>query len=395
MPSFPRQNGFALIGRSMQILPSMKTGLLLRPHNTLDFFERAKRDDFSRPPSFSDQRAFQDQLRQMQLAEDAGFDTLWLHEEHFSPAALTGSPLLLATACAARTRSIGIGVALSLGLLTDPLAVGEGLSLLDNLLADRELHIAIAPDPAPHECVAAGLALDSLRERRREALQILRALFADEWLSHKGRHWSIPPTAVRPRPVHADLPQRMLVCAAALADDPALLPYAAGLFHSAMSDVPPTVRQADVLRRKRATQALPWQGCAVHVPVYCSERPGEIDAAREWWAQAFDAEVWHHGIRHHPATRATAARAQGRSLNDEIAGIYETSKGSGIFGSPAECRAIIARMRQALPIGHLIAHMHFGLMPIDLAERSIGLFAEQVMPDCRGAPPGAVPLGPA
>lgn len=361
----------------------MKFGVLIRIQNTLDFFERAKQDDYSRPPSIADQKIVQDQIRHATLVEELGYDAIWVLEEHFSSTAMTGRPLQLATAIAARTQTVDLGVVLSLSPLRDPVGTAEGISLLDNLLGGRELTIALGHPAAPHECEALGLKARETSQRLIESSEIVQSGLSNEWFSYSGKHWAFGATTLRPRPLHQGWQSRILLSSLASNAGDKLAAHAAGLMHMDLSDLQRAASADATWRHQRAGLELPYHDSMAALPIFCSHSKSEVDAAREWWAQAFDGEVWHYGINHHPATRKAAAAHKGKALIAEINRIYDLAKYAGIFGSPEECLGHLERIDETVPLAQLVGQMQFGLMPIEAADRSLRLFAEQVLPAWR------------
>ena len=81
-----------------------------------------------------------DELREMAIfAEEAGFDSLWLPEHHFSiwGREMVPNPVLMAADLAARTRTIRIGLGAAIITFWHPLRLAEDLALLDQLTAGR------------------------------------------------------------------------------------------------------------------------------------------------------------------------------------------------------------------------------------------------------------------
>ena len=67
---------------------------------------------FSTREGASQFHTFQEWFKLAQVAEDLGLDTLWLGESHFRPQrAVLASPLIAASAVAARTTRIRVGLA--------------------------------------------------------------------------------------------------------------------------------------------------------------------------------------------------------------------------------------------------------------------------------------------
>jgi len=68
--------------------------------------------EFQRLPGHSDAQAFADSFAQVDEAERLGLDAMWLAELHFNPErSVLASPLVLAAAIAARTKTMKIGTA--------------------------------------------------------------------------------------------------------------------------------------------------------------------------------------------------------------------------------------------------------------------------------------------
>src|SRR5207247_3744757 len=83
-------------------------------------------------------QTFQDWLGLVQVAEDVGLDTVWLGETHFRPnRAVLASPLIGATAVAARTKRIRVGLAVQVLPLANPLRLAEEAATVDHLSEGR------------------------------------------------------------------------------------------------------------------------------------------------------------------------------------------------------------------------------------------------------------------
>ena len=70
---------------------------------------------------------YQDTIEQIVLADELGFDVVWLGEQHLrADNSLMSAPMLVAAAAAARTRRIRIGIAVTLLPLHNPPPPGRG-----------------------------------------------------------------------------------------------------------------------------------------------------------------------------------------------------------------------------------------------------------------------------
>ena len=77
----------------------------------------------------SEQEAFAECFTLVEEAEASGVDSVWLAEYHFAPISVLSSPLMVASAIAARTRRIRIGLAVTLLPLYHPIHVAEDVAI--------------------------------------------------------------------------------------------------------------------------------------------------------------------------------------------------------------------------------------------------------------------------
>ncbi len=79
--------------------------------------------EFPSLPGRTESEAFDEAMEQVDAAERLGLDVMWLAELHFEPRrSLLSAPLSIASAIAARTRRIKIGIAVQVLPLCHPAA---------------------------------------------------------------------------------------------------------------------------------------------------------------------------------------------------------------------------------------------------------------------------------
>ncbi|HEY4168704.1 MAG TPA: LLM class flavin-dependent oxidoreductase, partial [Reyranella sp.] len=94
--------------------------------------------EFQRLPGATDASAFADSFAQVDEAERLGLDAMWLAELHFNPErSVLASPLVLAAAIAARTKTMKIGTAVQVLPLCHPLRLAEEVATIDHLANGR------------------------------------------------------------------------------------------------------------------------------------------------------------------------------------------------------------------------------------------------------------------
>ncbi len=94
--------------------------------------------EFASPPGVSEAAAFDESLCQMKAAEEMGFDAVWLAEIHFQKdRSVLASPLVIASALAACTRRVKIGIAVQVLPLSHPLRLAEDVATVDHISKGR------------------------------------------------------------------------------------------------------------------------------------------------------------------------------------------------------------------------------------------------------------------
>ena len=140
-----------------------------------------------------------DNLRQQTvLAEELGFEAMWLGEHHFGPYGIGDlpNPILLGADLAARTYRIRIGQMANIAPWWHPIRLAEDLAILDNLTEGRiEVGFGrgIWPYEGPQFHANADPRKDAEnRELFRETIEVVRKIWSDEYFSHQGENYSFP-----------------------------------------------------------------------------------------------------------------------------------------------------------------------------------------------------------
>ena len=140
-----------------------------------------------------------DNLRQQTvLAEELGFEVMWLGEHHFGPYGIGDlpNPILLGADLAARTSRIRIGQMANIAPWWHPIRLAEDLAILDNMTKGRiEVGFGrgIWPYEGPQFHANADPRQDAEnRELFRETIEVVRKIWSDEYFSHQGENYSFP-----------------------------------------------------------------------------------------------------------------------------------------------------------------------------------------------------------
>ena len=142
---------------------------------------------------------FLDNLRQQAvLAEELGFEAIWLGEHHFTPFGVGDlpNPILLGADLAARTSRIRIGQMANIATWWHPIRLAEDLAMLDNMSGGR-LEVGFGRGIWPYEGPQFHPNADPRkdaenRELFQETIEIVRKIWADEYFDHHGTNYTFP-----------------------------------------------------------------------------------------------------------------------------------------------------------------------------------------------------------
>src|SRR5262249_5814884 len=115
------------------------------------------------------------------------------------------SPLIVATAVAARTRQLRVGTSVILLPLHHPVRVAEDVITLD-LVSKGRLIVGVGIGYQESDFRAFAVPMDERVTRFEEGIEILRLAWAGERFSFHGKHYSLEDVHVTPRPFQSPAP---------------------------------------------------------------------------------------------------------------------------------------------------------------------------------------------
>ena len=156
------------------------------------------RFDFRNPPlaQTSMTERYAAGLDMVQWADELGFMLLVLSEHHGSSDGYLPSPLVMAAAAAARTRSIRINVSAMVAPLHDPLRLAEDAAVVD-LISGGRLDLVLVNGYVADEFAMFGVPMNERARRTSAAVNTLRAAWSGEPFEHQGRSVIVTPTPDR------------------------------------------------------------------------------------------------------------------------------------------------------------------------------------------------------
>jgi alkanesulfonate monooxygenase SsuD/methylene tetrahydromethanopterin reductase-like flavin-dependent oxidoreductase (luciferase family) len=142
-------------------------------------------------------------LEQARWAEDLGYECFWFGEHHFDFFGVVPSPPVLMAVAAKRTRTIRLGVAVSLLPYRNPVLTAEEYAMVDVLSGGR-LDFGVGRGTPP-ELVGFGVKEDN-RDLLVEGLDVVKMAWSEGRVSYKGKYHHIDNVALNVTPVQKPTP---------------------------------------------------------------------------------------------------------------------------------------------------------------------------------------------
>jgi alkanesulfonate monooxygenase SsuD/methylene tetrahydromethanopterin reductase-like flavin-dependent oxidoreductase (luciferase family) len=145
-------------------------------------------------------QAFQEWFSLVQVAEDMGIDTFWLGESHFrANRAVLASPLIAASAVAARTQRIRVGLAVQVLPLANPLRVAEEAAMVDHISEGR-LVFGVGRSSFLESYQGYNVDYEESRALFFEALEVIQRAWGEAPLTYEGKYYTFHDVDVVPKP---------------------------------------------------------------------------------------------------------------------------------------------------------------------------------------------------
>ena len=152
-------------------------------------------------------------LREAILADELGYDVVWLGEHHFGGTEVFADPVVFGAALAQCTKRIGIGFAVVQIALHHPVRLAVQTALLDNLSHGRLLvGTARGTGGSLWEYTGFGTTIDEGFDRVAEAEDLLLKAWTEENLEFHGKYWDSSFPQLRPRPFQKPHPPVLRAC---------------------------------------------------------------------------------------------------------------------------------------------------------------------------------------
>src|SRR5215813_14947260 len=228
--------------------------------------------EFPSMPGRGETEMFDEAMAQIDAAERWGLDVMWLAEIHFAPErTYLSAPLPIASAIAARTKRMRIGIAVQVLPLCHPLRLAEEAATVDQISHGR-LIFGVGRSGLPRTYEDYGVSYAESRDRFVEVLDIVELAWLQPNFSFEGKYYNFKNITVAPQPLQHPYPP-IRIAAASPDTYPAVgergLPIFINARYGSFSEFAPEIRAY-----RQAYDAAGHQGRGqvyLRVPTYVAE----------------------------------------------------------------------------------------------------------------------------
>lgn len=345
----------------------------------------------------SDQLMYREAVCDARLAQQLGYESVWLVEHHFSDYYPTPNPLVLLSHLAAACPGLGLGTAVMVLPWYDPVRLAEDIAMLATL-SEGPLHIGMGRGTAKLEYDALRVPMTEARDRFRESWEILQLALAGKPFRYAGKH-TVLDRPVTVRPVLTD--RRPQFYGAIGSPESAEIMGELGLPPLCLSQFPDYLL-VKILARWRAKAAALGFPTDVTLPISAKCFIGDTDEAARAEAREHLSRFYRLQAEHYTVDTTPWSDIAGYQ---QFAKIFGTMKEMGdpakidpildrnLVGSPETVARQLTRLR-AIGFDYFIVSNATAGVPREARHRMMRRFAGEVIPILEATPvPALAPEG--
>jgi len=361
---------------------------VVQNYDDWDRYEAEERgENVSDRPEKSDQSIFLEEVELAQTADSVGFDALWTIEHHFTPYTMVTNPLQLLTYLAGTTKNADLGTMVVVAPWHNPVRIAEDIVMLDSLLGpDRNVMCGVGRGLGRREYAGMNVDQNEARGRFDESIEVLSQLLSKGVCTFHGEHFDVDNVRLRPQP-DRDL-AGCLFGAGGTADtvsviaengiDPLTIP-------TVSLDI--ALKSAQAFASQRAEAGFGPAQTKLGLWVHLAETTETaLTGATKYYGNFGDSSLRHYELQGEHFSKLKGYESYEMMAKGFRGGANPMADGylnDHPWGTPDAVCQKIKSIATAFGANELMLGFKFGGMPMDLAERSMKLFADEVMPELK------------
>ena len=328
-----------------------------------------------------------EEIENLVMAEELGFDSVWITEHHFSDYSMSNDPLQLLTYIAAKTRHVKLGTQCIIVPWHNPARLAEKIVNLDILSNGRAI-LGFGGGLAQHEFAGLGVDMNNSRALYNEVLELVCTALETGVIEGEGTYGTIARSELRPRPIKSfegrkfcgSLSGNSMYTAAKLGCGNMVL-----MLPQRGKDVPPD-------KYTEVWQEVHGPGTAPPPPLlsgnyYIDESADHAEEqGRKYLANTMRAAIRNY----HLDTPGKFPNIKGYEHYEKMVlepdaiepYVQDFAKGA-VTGTPQMILDRMWELKEMFKPQGFFPHVYYGGMPKDEARKNIHLFAEKVLPELK------------
>lgn len=337
--------------------------------------------------SYPDVQFVQEELENLVLAEELGFDSVWITEHHFSDYSMSNDPLQLLSYIAGRTKRIKLGTQCIIVPWHDPVRLAEKIINLDIMSNGRAL-LGFGGGLAPHEFKGLGIDQNNSRQLYTEILEAVIPAIDSGVIESDGELVKIERLELRPRPLRSFEGRKF--CGSLSGSS---MNMAAKLgFGNMVLMLPQRGKETPPDLYKEVWQEVHQDGSLPPPPMLSGNY--YVDESAEYaeqQGQKYLAHTMRAALRNYSLSEKGAFdnvkgyEQYGKMyVAPEDAEAYVENFGKGaVTGTPQMILDRMWELKEIYKPQGFFPHVYYGGMPQDEARKNMHLFAEKVLPELK------------
>ncbi len=151
---------------------------------------------------YPDAQFIREEVENLVLAEELGFDSVWITEHHFTDYSMSNDPLQLLTYIAGRTKRVKLGTQCIIVPWHNPVRLAEKIINLD-LLSNGRAILGFGGGLSPEEFAGLGIDQNQSRALYSDILDIVIPALETGVIEGEGAYGTIPRRELRPGPTRS------------------------------------------------------------------------------------------------------------------------------------------------------------------------------------------------
>jgi len=332
-----------------------------------------------------DWEIYREDLALAEMVEPLGFDSIWGVEHHFSPYTMIPDVLQFLTFMAGRTRRVGFGSMVVVLPWHDPVRVAEQIAMLELYCEDRELTLGFGRGAGRIEYDGFRVPMSESRERFSEAAEVVRLGLTQERFSYQGKYFQIPEMSIRPQPRRRNLHERFYGAIISPETGDIMAQQGMGMLVIPQKPWSEHKKDYDHFKESCAKFGHTAKRPMVSTFMYCAETEKEaLAGAEKWMGNYADTAIAHYEYDEPEHFRG----AKGYEFHAKMADATKKSATSfremftktQVYGTPEQCVATLRTIADTMDAAEFMGTFKYGGMPLEVAQRSMKLFATEVLP---------------